>query len=134
MLSARLVMVKLDVDVMLETGRPLSGVEIEALFRRALERELRSWAHDADQNAPWSSAVSVVAAEMAEACKALRGPGRPASLPVTPSYENEDDARWNGPSSDVGQILEALSDDHMCEELRAIGAIIELLLVLWTPR
>ena len=55
------------VDTMLEDGRTLTGVEIEALFRAELESELRFYGHSAYEDAPWSSSVTDVAAQEAEA-------------------------------------------------------------------
>lgn len=53
-LSARFVRVKSSVDAMLKDGRRLTGPEIEALFRTALESELTSYVHSAYKNASWS--------------------------------------------------------------------------------
>lgn len=121
-LSARFVEIKVCVDAMLETGRPLTGVEIEALFRRALERELQSWVHSAYQNEAWSASVPEVAAEIADACRQLRGPVRPRAPQKTPSYQDADDARFNGPQTYTGQIMDMLSDEAVRAELAAIGA------------
>jgi hypothetical protein len=59
--------VKSNVGAMLKQGRPLTGAEIEALFRAELERERRSYVQSAYENASWSSSVPEVAAQEAEA-------------------------------------------------------------------
>ena len=51
-LAARFVIVRAGVKTMLEGERNLTGVEIEAIFRRELEQQLGSWLSDAYENAP----------------------------------------------------------------------------------
>ncbi len=73
-LAARFVIVRADVKTMLEGQRNLTGVEIEAIFRRELERQLCSWLSDAYADAPWSSSVIEEAARHGEAYRQLRLP------------------------------------------------------------
>jgi hypothetical protein len=56
------------------------GSEIEALFRRELERELKFYVHSAYEDAPWSSSVLGVAAQEAEAYKVIRRSDRQLGL------------------------------------------------------
>src|SRR5690606_32504501 len=102
-LSARFVVVKSSVDRMIEDGRPLSGAEIEALFREELERELGGHVQRAFENGPWSSSALEVAALDAEVYSLLRSPDRHAA-------ELTEHAR------------EMISDEVIEEKLKALGA------------
>lgn len=73
-LAARFVIVRADIKTMLEGQRNLTGVEIEAIFRRELEQQLGSWLSDAYADAPWSSSVIEEAAQHGEAYRKLRLP------------------------------------------------------------
>ena len=124
-LSARFVHIKLEVDAMLENGRPLTGAEIEAIFRQKLEEELSFYIHSAYENASWSSSVCEVAAQEAEAYKILRLPDRHKGL----TEEDRQRLRDRGMESDIAsiedymqQILEALTDQNIAQRLGAIGA------------
>lgn len=124
-LSARFVRVKSSVDAMLEEGRRLTGPEIEALFRNALEAELTSYVHSAYENASWSSSVPEVAAQEAEAYRIIRRPDR--HLGLTDQDRAELVARGLG--ADVPaiedyaqQIRDLLTDAVVAKRLEAIGA------------
>lgn len=129
-LSARFVIVKADVKTMLEGQRNLTGVEIEAIFRRELERQLGSWLSAAYENGPWSSSVTEEAARHGEAYRKLRLPDQRydmdpfevARLDAARSARVENDVtpEWARPV--VDQIREALSDDYVSDALKAIGA------------
>jgi hypothetical protein len=125
LLAARFMLVKTDVDMLLEHGRPLTGAEIEAIFRQTLEEELSFYVNSAYENAPWSSSVQDVAASEGEAYRILRLPDRHAGM------TEQDRARLSakGMSSDISeieayiqQIREKLTDQHIAERLAAIGA------------
>ena len=73
-LAARFVIVRADLKTMLEGQRNLTGVEIEAIFRRELEQQLGSWLSDAYADAPWSSSVIEEAARHGKAYRQLRLP------------------------------------------------------------
>ena len=125
LLSARFVLVKSSVDAMLENGRPLTGTEIEALFRAELKAELSFYVHSAYEDASWSSSVPEVAAQEAEAYRIIRRPDR--HLGLTDSDRAELTARGLGadiaPIEDYArQIRELLSDDVVARRLEAIGA------------
>lgn len=81
MLSARFVTVKMNVEAMLSEQRAfLTGDEIEALFRRALEDELTLNLADAFSNQGHSSSMNENARPLAEAYRIARRPGRPREL------------------------------------------------------
>ena len=129
-LAARFVIVRSDVKAMLEDQRPLTGVEIEAIFRRELEQQLGSWLSDAYANAPWSSSVIEEAARHGEAYRQLRlpdprhdlDPFEIAKLAASKRETNENDVtpEWARPLPK--QIRDALSDEHVSDVLKAIGA------------
>ncbi|HEX8535398.1 MAG TPA: hypothetical protein VF662_14640 [Allosphingosinicella sp.] len=79
-LAVRFDEVKGQIERMLETGRPLSGGEIDALFRLELERELSQIVHDAYENASWSRDMAENAVPLAEAYRIARRPDRPRRL------------------------------------------------------
>lgn len=124
-LAARFVRVKVDIDMMLEDGRALTGTEIEAIFRQKLEEELSFYVHSAYENAPWSSSVPEVAAQEAQAYRILRLPDR--NLGMTegdrarlieqglgheiPMIENY-----------IRQAVETLNDEDISRRLASIGA------------
>lgn len=125
LLSACFVLVKGEVDAMLENGRPLTGAEIEALFRQKLEEELRFYVHSAFENAGWSSSVPDVAAQEAEAYRILRLPDRNGGM----TDEDRERLKARGLDRDIGfieeymmQIREALDDEGIVRRLAAIGA------------
>ncbi|MBR0551065.1 hypothetical protein [Stakelama marina] len=111
MLSARFVAVKANVKAMLETGRTLTGIEIETLFRRELETELQRNIHDAYENAPWSSSVAEAAVPLAEAYRIARRPDHPRQL----SEADREALRDRGLSADLDQIEEYLRE--FCHEI-----------------
>lgn len=124
MLSARFVTVKVKVEGMLETGPALTGEQIDALFRQALEQELAGLLNDAYSNAPWSDAVPDVAGEIADACRALRRPNRPLSpldgaraAPPEPGHN----ASLFGADPYAAQIVENLGDAQVSAILGAMG-------------
>ncbi|QJU56422.1 hypothetical protein HL653_00270 [Sphingomonas sp. AP4-R1] len=125
MLSACFVIVKAKVERMLETGPALTGQQIDEIFRLALEEELNSLLDDAYKNAPWSDAVTDVAAEIAAACRNLRRPNRPLS-PATSWREGPPDPgeyqHLDGADFYAAQILANLGDDRVAAILRAVGA------------
>ena len=117
---------------MLEGQRNLTGVEIEAIFRRELEQQLGSWLSDAYANAPWSSSVVEEATRHGEAYRQLRLPdprydmdpfdvarldaSSPARIDhgVTPE--------WARPLID--QIRDRLSDEYVSAALKAVGNLL----------
>ncbi len=124
-LSARFVRVKSSVEAMLEDGRRLTGPEIEALFRAALEAELMSYVHSAYENASWSSSVPEVAAQEAEAYRIVRRPDRHLGL----TDQDRAELVRRGLGADVPaieeyaqQIRDVLSDEVVAKRLEAIGA------------
>lgn len=126
-LSARFVIVRADVNIMLEDQRNLTGVEIEAIFRRELEQQLGSWLSDAYENAPWSSSVTEEAARHGRAYRQLRLPDPrhemdPFEVAELDAAKAEDDQtpEWTRPLAD--QIRDALSDEYVTAALKAIGA------------
>ena len=124
-LSARFVLVKADVDAMLEDGRALTGHEIEALFRAELERELIFYVQSAYENASWSTSVQDVAAQETEAYRIMRRPGRELGLTYEDRIEltNRELSRDIGPIEDYArQILDMLDDDTVIRKLKDIGA------------
>lgn len=81
LLSARFVIVKMNVEAMLSEQRAfLTGDEIEALFRRALEEELTLNLADAFSNQSHSSSMDENARPLAEAYRIARRPDRPHEL------------------------------------------------------
>ncbi|MEP2726656.1 hypothetical protein [Roseibium sp.] len=129
-LAARFVIVKADVNTMLADQRNLSGVEIEAIFRRELEQQLGSWLSAAYENAPWSSSVKEEAARHGEAYRQLRlpdprydmDPFEVVRLDAANSARADNDLtpEWARPPAD--QIRDALSDEYVTAALKAIGA------------
>lgn len=124
-LSARFVHIKLEVDAMLESGRPLTGAEIEAIFRQKLEEELTFYIHSAYENASWSSSVCEVAAQEAEAYKIMRLPDRHGGM----TEEDRQRLCALGMEGDIKsieeymqQIREALTDQNVAHRLAEIGA------------
>lgn len=101
LLSARFVVIKSSVDRMIECGRPLSGAEIEALFREELEHELRGHVQRAFENGQWSAAALEVADLDAEVYSLLRSPDRHAP-------ELTEHAQEMIPDEEIGQKLKAL--------------------------
>ena len=81
-LSTRFAQVRLNVSAMMNAGRPLTGTEIEALFRSDLEHELTRNINDAYENAPWSASVADAAVALAEGYKIARRPDRPLNYPT----------------------------------------------------
>ncbi|WP_375380921.1 hypothetical protein [uncultured Sphingomonas sp.] len=125
MLSARFMTTKATVDTMLEDGRTLTGTEIEALFRVALEAELRFYVHSAYENAPWSSSVPEVAAQEAEAYRIIRRPDRHLGLTDRDRAELVErglEAEIHSIEEYAQKIRDMLTDDAVAERLRAIGA------------
>ena len=127
--AARFVIVRADVKTMLEGQRNLTGVEIEAIFRRELEQQLGSWLSDAYADAPWSSSVIEEAARHVEAYRQLRLPIRVtiwihsrkrSSTPPTGYQPKMTRPQWERPL--VDQIRDGLSDDYVASALKAIGA------------
>lgn len=123
-LSARFTTVKVPVEDMLQSGPALTGEQIEGIFRRALEEELSALLNDAYANAPWSDPVPDVAASIAQACRFLRRPNRPASpkssrrdVPPEP-WEN---AHLEGAEFYAAQILANLGDEQVTAILEALG-------------
>ena len=129
-LAARFVIVRADVKTMLEGQRNLTGIEIEAIFRRELEQQLGSWLSDAYANAPWSSSVMEEAARHGEAYRQLRLPDprydmdplAVARLDAANSARAESDLtpEWARPL--VDQIRDRLSDEYVSAALKAVGA------------
>ncbi|MFW2350747.1 hypothetical protein [Qipengyuania sp.] len=129
-LSARFVIVRADVKTMLEGQRNLTGIEIEAIFRRELEQQLGSWLSAAYENAPWSSSVTEEAARHGEAYRQLRLPD--PRYDIDPFEIDRLDAaksaqcgtdltpEWARPL--VEQIRGDLSDEYVSAALTAIGA------------
>ncbi len=126
-LAARFVIVRADVKIMLEDQRKLTGVEIEAIFRRELEQQLGSWLSDAYENAPWSSSVTKEAARHGEAYRQLRLPDPRYEMDSFEAAQLDADKakndlrpEWTRPL--VHQIRDTLSDEYVTAALRAIGA------------
>jgi hypothetical protein len=124
-LSARFVRVKSSVGTMLEDGPRLTGPEIEALFRAALEGELAAYVHSAYENASWSSSVPEVAAQEAEAYGIIRRPDRHIGL----TDQDRAELTRRGLGADIPaiedyarQIRDVLTDDVVAKRLEAIGA------------
>lgn len=129
-LAARFVIVRAGVKTMLEGQRKLTGIEIEAIFRRELEQQLGSWLSDAYENAPWSSSVIEEATRHGEAYRQLRlpdprhdmDPFERAKLdaPNQETAKKDVTPEWARPL--VDQIRNALSDHYVASALKAIGA------------
>ncbi|MFL0418121.1 hypothetical protein ACH0CP_15870 [Sphingomonas sp. 179-I 2A4 NHS] len=124
-LAARFVRVKVDIDMMLEDGRALTGTEIEAIFRQKLEEELSFYVHSAYENAPWSSSVPEVAAQEAQAYRILRLPDR--NLGMTEADRArliEQGLGHEIPMIEdyIRQAVEALNDEDVSRRLASIGA------------
>ena len=129
-LAARFVIVRADVKTKLKGQRNLTGVEIEAIFRRELEQQLGSWLSDAYADAPWSSSMIEEAARHGEAYRQLRlpdprhdmDPFERAKLDAAnrESTENDLTPEWARPL--VEQIRDALSDEYVISALKAVGA------------
>jgi hypothetical protein len=123
MLSAQFVTVNIRVNAMMQQGAPLTGEQIEEIFRRALEDELSGLLNDAYSNESWSDSVPDVAADIAEACRTLRRPNRPmsprdSSRDEPPIGEN---AHLIGAEFYVAQILSNLGDKQVAALLKALG-------------
>ena len=129
-LAARFVIVRADIKTMLEGQRNLTGVEIEAIFRRELEKQLGSWLSDAYADAPWSSSVIEEAARHGEAYRQLRHPDprhdmdpferEKLDAAILVSTQNGMTYGWARPLED--QIRDRLSDDYVASALKTIGA------------
>lgn len=127
-LAARFVIVRADLKTMLERQHNLTGVEIEAIFRRELEQELGSWLSDAYANAPWSSSVKDEAARHGEAYRQLRLPDprydmdvfEREELEAARSHADKNTPSWARPL--VDQLRDGLSDEYVSTALKAIGA------------
>lgn len=124
MLSARFATEKTKVEAMLEIGPRLTGEQIEAIFRHALEEELGSLLGDAYANEPWSDSVPDVAGSIAEACRTLRRPNRSAC----PRDSRRDEpppfgehAHLRGSDFYAAQIIANLGDEQVAALLRALG-------------
>ena len=102
-LSARFVNVKSSVEKMMECEVPLSGDEIEALFRQELESELGAHVQRAFENGEWSSSALELAANDREMYRILRLPDR-----------------FNDGLVDVAEDM--ISDASIKQRLAAIGA------------
>lgn len=102
-LSARFVIVKASIELMLECGRPLTGAEIEALFRQELEHELSIHVQRAFEDSDWAASADEVAALDEEVYNLLRGPDRHA--PELVEY-----------------LRGMLPDDDVTQRLTAVGA------------
>ncbi|WCP15052.1 hypothetical protein sphantq_03507 [Sphingobium sp. AntQ-1] len=125
LLSARFVLVKGEVDAMLEGGRSLTGPEIEALFRQKLEEELNFYVNSAYEDASWSSSVPDVAAEEAEAYRILRLPNRHNGMTDGDRARLHALGMENAISSIeeyMAQIRDMLDDESIARRLAAIGA------------
>lgn len=122
-LSACFMMVKTKVDCMLEKGPPLTGDQIDEIFRRALEDELGGLLNDAYANEPWSDSVTDVAASIAQACRVLRRPNRPTAPKDSrrDAPEPGDNLRLENVDFYTAQILSNLGDEQITAILKAIG-------------
>lgn len=129
LLSARFVIVKMNVEAMLSEQRAfLTGDEIEALFRRALEEELTLNLADAFSNQAHSCSMNENARPLAEAYRIARRPDRPPELS---DVDRRALAARGIDHCDVTAIAEYLSDfchsarlddDDVGARLTAIGA------------
>ncbi|MBH9538147.1 hypothetical protein [Novosphingopyxis sp. YJ-S2-01] len=127
-LSARFVIVRAEVKTMLEGQRNLTGIEIEAIFRRELEQQLGSWLTAAYENAPWSSSVTEEAARHGEAYRQLRlpdprydmDPFERQKLDAARLHAKKSTPAWTWPL--VDQLRDELSDEYVSAALEAIGA------------
>lgn len=129
MLSARFVTVKMNVEAMLSEQRAfLTGDEIEALFRRALEDELTLNLADPFSNQGHSSSMNENARPLAEAYRIARRPDRPRELS---DVDRRALAERGIDQCDIASIAEYLSDfchsarlddDDIGARLTAIGA------------
>lgn len=125
LLAVRFAVVKSRVDQMIEHGRPLTGTEIEALFRAELERELASQVQTASANGEYASWVPDIAKRDAEAYRILALPGRQHGMLHEDRLELE--ARgFVGDNWDIEEMVEelpaALTDEFIKQKLVAIGA------------
>jgi hypothetical protein len=125
-MSARFAHAKSRVEAMLEDNKPLTGQEIEAIFRQELEQELTRNVHDAFENAPYSDSVAECAVALAEAYRIARRPNRPKEL----TDADRADLEARGLGNDIRQIEEYLaehcqhiSDKMVIERLHAIGRL-----------
>ncbi|MCH2239550.1 MAG: hypothetical protein MK060_16870 [Blastomonas sp.] len=128
LLSARFVIVKMNVEAMLSEQRAfLTGDEIEALFRRELEQELARNLGDAFSNQSHSRFMDENARPLAEAYRIARRPDRPHGLTDT---DRADLAARGIDRCDMTAIEEYLADfchaadlrdDDVSERLAAIG-------------
>lgn len=108
MLSARFVVVKQEVERIVYTERTsLTGVEIEAIFRRELEAELVKNLADAYSNDAFSSSMAESAVPLAEAFRFARRPDRPRDLT---SADRADMERRGVGYADREQAAEYLRD------------------------
>lgn len=123
LLSVRFLAAKAKVERMLENGPPLTGEQIEALFRHALEKELHGLLNDAYANAPWSDSVPGVAASIAAACSGLRRPNRPQS-PITSDRGAEPEpgefAHLDGAAFYAAQIVANLGSEQVAALLQTM--------------
>lgn len=123
-LSARFVTVRVKVEGMLQSGPPLTGEQIEGIFRQALEGELRGLLDNAYANAPWSDSVPDVASSIAEACRLLRRPNRPMS-PQSSRRETSpvpwENSHLSGADFYTAQIISNLGDEQVVAILEALG-------------
>lgn len=123
LLSVRFLAAKAKVERMLESGPPLTGEQIEALFRHALEKELQGLLSDAYANAPWSDSVPDVAASIAAACRELRRPNRPIS-PITSDRGADPDpdelAHLDGAAFYAAQIVANLGSEQVAALLKTM--------------
>lgn len=125
LLAVRFAIVKSRVDKMIEQRRPLTGTEIEALFRAELEQELASQVQTACANGEWATSVPEIAKYDAEAYRILTLPGRQHGM----LQEDRLDLEARGFGADnwlIEEMVEAvpvaLSDEFIKQKLVAIGA------------
>lgn len=103
LLSARFAIVKSSVERMMESGRALTGAEIEALFREELEREVSGHVQRAFEESEWASSAAEIAAMDAEVYSLLRSPDRHAEELVE-------------------HVRDMIPEDFIAGRLAAIGA------------
>ncbi|WP_224919925.1 hypothetical protein [Sphingomonas sp. R647] len=126
MLSAQFVTVNIRVNAMMQQGDPLTGEQIEEIFRRALEEELSRLLNDAYSNESWSDPVPDVAADIAEVCRTWRRPNRPMS----PRASRRDEppiggnSHLDGPKFYAAQFLPNLADEQVAALLKALGIFV----------
>jgi len=125
-LSVRFVQAKSRVDQMLEANEPLTGSEIEAIFRRELEVELAQNLHDAYENAPWSDSMAENAIPLAEAYRIARRPNRPKAL----TDADRADLKARGLGSEIpliegylAEYCQTISDSDVQKRLHEIGRL-----------